>query len=106
MKAGVVDVLDDELRGGPRPSAGQDEDLVEDLHALDQRQDDDHQHVRPQERKGDPPEDAFLARAVHFRRLVEIRRDRLESGQQDQRVEAHVRPDSTRRSPRTSPTPG
>ena len=32
-------------------------------------------------------------RAVHLGRLVEVLRDRLQAGEQDQRVEAHMRPD-------------
>ena len=46
-----------------------------------------------EERQGDAPEDAGGAGAVHLGGLVEVARDRLQAGEQDQRVEAHVRPD-------------
>ena len=78
---------------GARAAAGQHVDLVEDLHGADQRQDDDDEQVRHEQRQGDAPEDAAGPGAVHLGGLVEVARDRLQAGEQDEGVEAHMRPD-------------
>ncbi len=100
---GGVDELDDERRRRTRTAAGQYEHLVEDLHRADEPQHEHHDEIGHQQRQRDPPESPPGRCAVHFGGLVEIGRNRLQARQQDQRVEAHVRPDADERRPRRTP---
>src|SRR5580765_4897738 len=52
----VVDLADDDLAGAGGSAAGHDEDLVEDLEAVDQRDDHDEERGRRQQRQGDVAE--------------------------------------------------
>src|SRR5690606_4532274 len=65
-------------------------DLVEDLEAVDERDDDDEERRGGQQRQDDRPQPPPPAGAVDARGLDELRRDRLEPGQQDDHDEAEV----------------
>src|SRR5690606_39583280 len=58
-----------------------------------QGEDQDDHHRRHQQRQRDVPEAPPPAGAVDRRGVVELGGDALQAGEQDQRVEAHVRPD-------------
>ena len=99
----VVDVMHDIQGRRTGSAAGEGEDHIKDLHRPYGRQDDDHQHRRRQQGQRDRPEGAPTARAVNRRRLVQIRRDRLQTGQQNQSVKAHQRPDADHHHPEARP---
>ena len=82
-----------QLRRAIGAAAGHHVDLVEDLEVPDGRHDDQREQQRPQHRQRDVTQHLEGAGAVHPGRLLHLRRDRLEAGQQRQGHERERLPD-------------
>ena len=93
--------MEDLVPQGPRrverPAVRHRVDLVERLERTDRGDRRHKEGGRTEERKGDLREDLPLARAVQARRLVVLRRDVAEAGQEDHDLEADEVPDREER---------
>ena len=88
-EGGLVDVGDQKLGGVAGAAAGHDVDEIEAGKGRNDADDEAKEDRGAQERQGDPPELAPAAGAVDRGRLVEIGRDALQPGEQDDHEEAH-----------------
>ena len=78
--------------GVDRAAAGRDPDEVEQLQRADDRQEHRDPERRPEQRQGHVADRLPARRAVDRRRLLELARDALQTGQQQDHVEPEVLP--------------
>ena len=102
-EAVIVDEMHDVEGGRAGSAAGESEDHIKDLHRPYRGEDDDHQHRWRQQRQGNRAKGAPTAGAVDGGGFVEIGGYGLQAGQQNQRVEAHQRPDADHDHPEARP---